>query len=875
VTALPTGTVTFLFTDIEGSTRLVQALGDRFGEILAEHHNLLREVFEDRGGVEVSTEGDAFFVVFTSATAAVEAAVRAQQVLAAHRWPHDAAVRVRMGVHTGEGVLVGGSYVGLDVHRAARIASAAHGGQVIVSDATRALVQGSRGHDLRLKDLGDHLLKDLERAEHLYQVCSDGLPSDFPSPRSISARPNNLPAAMTPFIERAREVDAILELMAASRLVTLTGPGGTGKTRLGLKVATERLLNYEDGAFAVFLAPVEDPDLVPSMIAATLGLREQGMTPIADSLRDHLSDKHMLLVLDNFEQVVPAATVVSELLLAAPRVDALVTSRARLRVSGEREYPVPPMALPDPEQLPPVEALSGYEAIELFVDRARAIVPNFDLTDGNARAIAEICWRLDGLPLAIELAAARIRLLGPEEMLQRLPKGLAFLAEGARDVPARQQTLRNAIAWSYDLLDEPLRAFFRRLGVFVGGWSFGFVDEVCDPDGELGIDALTALEGLIENNLVLSLETDRGTTRFRMLQTIREFALEVLDEEERASVRRRHAEFFLVFVEARSEALTRDPDALAETALEHDNVRAALRWAIDNSEAEMALRISSSLWRFWMLQSHLAEGRNWLTEVLALRGAAERRSLRGRALMALGSIAYWQNDFEATRGYYLEALEIFRGLDDRSGLAEALYNVGFVHLVERDPERARPYYDESHRIAQELNDERGLARVAWARAMCALQEENWEEARLRAQEALDRFGALDDWFGISLGRFVFYQAARLTGDLDEARRLMLESLDEAEIRTDTAALFSVIESLAALDSAAGLYERALALGGAADAFRKAYGGGAPPPLIELVDVRDAARRSLSDERIAEFWHRGSDMSLDEALALARTMPTGD
>jgi predicted ATPase len=622
------------------------------------------------------------------------------------------------------------------------------------------------------------------------------------------------------------------------------------------------------------LAPVEDPDLVPSTIAATLGLREQGTTPMADSLRDHLSDKHMFLVLDNFEQVMPAATFVSDLLLAAPRVDALVTSRAPLRVLGEREYPVPPMALADPEQLPPVEVLSGYEAIELFVDRARAIVPNFALTDGNARAIAEICWRLDGLPLAIELAAARIRLLGPEEMLQRLSKGLAFLAGGARDVPARQQTLRNAIAWSYDLLDEPLRGFFRRLGIFVGGWSLGFVDEVCDPAGELGIDPLTALEGLIENSLVVSFETDRGTTRFRMLETIREFALDVLDEEERASVRRRHAEFFLGFVEARSEAFTRDRLTIAETALEHDNLRAALRWAIETSEAEMALRISSSLWRFWMLQSHLAEGRNWLTEVLALQGAAERPSLRGRALMALGSIAYWQNDFEATRGYYLEALEIFRRLDDRAALAEALYNVGFVHLVAREPERARPYYDESRQIAQELNDERGLARAAWARAMCALQEENWEEARLCAQETLDRFTALDDWFGISLGRFVFFQVARLTGDLQEARRLMLESLDDAESRADTMALFSVIESIAALDSTAGLHERALALGAAADAFRKTYGGGAPPALIELVDVREAARRSLSEEEIAEHWEHGRDMSLDEALVLART-PTGD
>jgi tetratricopeptide (TPR) repeat protein len=533
------------------------------------------------------------------------------------------------------------------------------------------------------------------------------------------------------------------------------------------------------------------------------------------------------------------------------------------------------MSLPDPERLPPLEILTGYEAVELFVDRARAVKPEFALSERNAPAIAEICWRLDGLPLAIELAAARVRLLGPEEMLERLRKGLALLAGGARDLPARQQTLRGAIAWSYDLLDEPLRAFFRRLGIFVGGWSFVAVDEICNPEGELGVDTFAALEALAENSLIRSVETDRGTTRFRMLQTIREFALESLVGDEMFSISRRHADFFLAFVEQRVDAFTKDRDAVEDTSLEHDNIRAVLRWAIDNADTDVALRLASCLWRFWMLNSHLAEGRRWLTDALALPGATERNSLRAKALMSLGSITYWQNDFEATRRHYLEGLEIFRDLGDRAALGEALYNVGFLHLIERDPQNARPYYEESRQIAEELGDEPGLARTAWALAMSALQERDWDEAAVRARETVDRFTALDDWFGISLGKFVFYQIARLTEDYREARRLMLETLEEGESRADEPSVHSVFESLAGLEAAQGRHVRALKLGGVAAAFKESYGGGAPPALIDIVDPRESAHGHLDEARISELWEEGRAMPLEEALALARKDPDAD
>ena len=868
---LPTGTVTFMFTDIEGSTRLLRDLGDRYGEVLADHNRMLREAFSAHGGIEVSTEGDAFFVVFTRPLDAVSAAARAQRSLSERSEATGIDVRVRIGIHTGEGRLLGDNYGGLDVHRAARIASSAHGGQVLLSDATRALVEPSLGPDVRIKDLGEHELKDLEHPERLLQLCAEGLRFDFPEPRSLLARPNNLPQMTTPFVARDHELKEILALLDANRLVTLTGPGGTGKTRLAMATAAEALLDFDDGAFAVFLSPVSDPGLVASTIATALGVREQGTTPIADSVTDYLSDKHMLLVLDNFEQVVSAAPFVASLLASASRLTVLVTSRAALRISGEQQYPVPPMTLPDLKRLPPLEALSGYEAVSLFVQRARAVKPDFRLTEENAHAIAEICWRLDGLPLAIELAAARVRLLGVGDILTRLDKRLSLLTGGARDLPARQQTLRDAIAWSYNLLDEPLRAFFMRLAVFVGGWTLQAADEICNPDGELGVDTLDALGALTEGSLVRQVETESDQTRFRMLQTIREYGLELLESSPGADeVKDRHARFFLDLAEEVSPRLTTaDAEAARALEMDHDNLRAVLRWALVRQEVEVALRLGTSLWRFWQLNSHLAEGRRWLSDILALPAAEQRTKLRAGALMALGSITYWQNDFEPTRAGYLEALEISRAIGDRPGTAEALYNTGFLSLLDRDPAGARPFYEESRALARELGDDHAAARAIWGLSMCALQERNLEAARALADEGLALFEALDDWFGISTVRFVYFQIARLTGNVDEAYRITRLTLEDVRLSDDFAAYSAVIEMLMAIESMRGRHESALRMGGAAEAMRTLYGGGSPPPLLDFANPRPAAAKALGPERSAELWDEGRAMSVGEALAAAR------
>jgi predicted ATPase/class 3 adenylate cyclase len=499
--SLPIGTVTFLFTDIEGSTRLLKALGSGYRDVLERHAAIMREALAEYEGVEVSTEGDAFFAAFRSAPMAVAAAVAAQQRLANEPWPVGHPVRVRMGLHTGEGRRGGDSYVGLDVHRAARIAAAGHGGQVLLSAASRSLVEAALPEGVTLRDLGMHRLKDLDQPEHLGQLVINGLEQEFPAIRTLET-PTNLPAELTSFVGREREVDEALELLSTTRLLTLTGPGGAGKTRLAIRIAARLQSAYADGVFFVDLAPLTDPGLVLPTVARTLGLSDQAQRSIVDLLKDHLELQNVLLVLDNFEHVLAAREGIQDLLAAAPRVKVLVTSRSRLSLYGEQEFPVPSLALPDRGAIGDLDRLSQYEAVALFVERARAAEPAFGITNENAPAVAEICVRLDGLPLAIELAASRVRLLEPGEILARLEQRLPLLTAGGANLPERQRTLRGAIDWSYELLEAPHRSLFRRLSIFAGGCTLMAVEAVCNPGGELGLDTLEGMASLVDQSLL-------------------------------------------------------------------------------------------------------------------------------------------------------------------------------------------------------------------------------------------------------------------------------------------------------------------------------------------------------------------------------------
>ena len=562
--------------------------------------------------------------MFQRPSVAVAAAVDAQRRLAAEPWPDGVSIRVRMGLHTGDGALdVDGEYVGADVHRAARVAGAGHGGQILLSETTSALVTDELPDGVRIHGLGEHRLKDL-RPERICQLVIDGLQADFPPIRSLDRRPNNLPTQLTSFIGREAELAEANRLLGTTRLLTLTGPGGTGKTRLSLQLAADVAHEFDDGVWFVPLEPVRDPTLVASQIASTLGLVETATRSARDLIVEWLGQRHVLLVLDNFEQVIEGAPLVADLLRSCDRLSVIATSRAPLHVSGEQEYPVPGLPVPrdilalselQKLNLPQADrdlaaaGISQYEAVRLFIARAVAVRPDFAVTNENAPAVAGICARLHGMPLAIELAAARVKLLAPDAILQRLERQLGVLAAGSRDLPERQQTLRGAIAWSYDLLAEGERRLLARLSVFVGGCELETAEAVCGPADEIGGEVLDGLMALSDQSLVKAEEFEGGT-RFRQLDTIREFAAEQLAAgEEREEIERRHTAAFLALAEAAAPELAGHDQRrwLGRLERDHDNIRTVLDRTVAAQDAGVAIRVGFAMWRYWQKRGHLAE----------------------------------------------------------------------------------------------------------------------------------------------------------------------------------------------------------------------------------------------------------------------------
>ncbi len=820
----PSGTVTFLFTDIEGSTRLLQELGDQYPEVLKEHHRLLRSAFGEWRGREISTEGDAFFVAFDRARDAVAAAMAAQRSLAQYPWPGGQAVRVRMGLHTGEPTFSDGTYVGLDVHRAARICSAGHGGQVLMSQTTCELVQQNLPEGVSLRDLGRHYLKDLQHPEHLYQVTVAELPSEFPPLKTRPTRPSNLPAQPNELIGREEEVETVRRLLLreAVRAITLTGPGGTGKTRLAVQIAAGLADGFHDGVYFVGLASIGEPNLVASTIAMVLGIRENPARPVLESLKDFLQGKDILLVLDNFEQIVAAAPVVAALLATCSGAKVLVTSRIVLHISGEHEYPVPPLKLPESGRLPDPETLGGYSAVALFVQRARAVKPGFTLTNDNAMAVARICGHLDGLPLAIELAASRIKLLSPQAMLDRLGSRLDFLRGGARDVPARHQTLRQAIAWSYDLLADDERAFFRRISIFVGGCTLEAVEQVCSGVGAPGGDALDAVGALVDKSLLRQEEGPGAEPRFVMLETIREYGLECLKAaEDWESARRAHALCSLGLAEQAEGELTGPRQSLWLDRLEseHDNLRAALSWVEESGEAEMGLRLGAALWRFWLTRGHMREGRDRLERLLALPGAGARTSARAKGLHGLGTIILEISDFSQARPFLEESLSIWRALGDKKGMAAALNNLGWLACQIGDFATARSLSEEALGRNRDLGEKRGIAVALNNLGAVALHQSEYAAAIALYGESLALRREIGDRRGFAYVQVWLAWAHLQRGDyaraasiLDEALGVFRELNDKQLISWALAHQGLLAYDLGENDRAQVLLEESVALG---------------------------------------------------------------
>ncbi|TML03073.1 MAG: hypothetical protein E6G36_10295 [Actinobacteria bacterium] len=764
---LPSGTVTLVFTDIAGSTRLLEQLGEHYADALAEHRRLLRATFEGHGGVEVDTQGDAFFVAFEKASDALAAAVDAQIALAVQ-----GPIRARIGIHTGEPALTDEGYVGIDVHRAARIAAAGHGAQILLSQSTRQLVDHGA-----LRDLGEHRLKDVGLLR-IYQVGDE----TFAPLKTLSQM--NLPLPPTPLVGRKRELADLLRLLRAerTRLVTIVGPGGIGKTRLALETGAELVTAFEDGASFVDLSAVRDPELVQPTIAGALG--------IGGELVDHLRERELLLVLDNLEQVVDVAPDIARLLDACTRLAVLATSREPLRLRAELEYPIRPLA----------EA----PAAELFRQRARAIEPEFD---ADYQRLAALCDRLDRIPLAIELAAARVKILSTDELLSRLDRRLPLLTGGARDAPERQRTLRATIEWSYELLEEDERRLFAQLAVFVGGWTVAGAEEVCEA-------RLDTLQSLVDKNLA---RPENG--RFRMLETILEYALERFEESDEAEqLRSRHAEhFFALALRAEPEVTGAEQHLwLDRLAADYENLRATFEWyAATPGGAAKGLRLASALVLFWFNRSLFRDGLHWLERMLAeaeddatvaragalwgagllwaLVGDEERAAPRleqglalahrlgddtniARSLEVLGLLAFFENDVRRARDLLEEGAEVARRAGDHWGLADALGTLGSIYPLQGEFDRADTVGTEARAIGRKYGDRQGIRMANFGLALTAARRGRLSAARSLSEEGLAICREIGDLWFVSYFLWILATTAVESGDYEAARAHADESL---------------------------------------------------------------------------------------------------
>jgi predicted ATPase/class 3 adenylate cyclase len=869
---LPSGTVTLLFTDVEGSTQLLRQLGDRYASALEEHRRLLRRAFEACHGCEVDSQGDSFFVAFDRAADAVAAAVAAQRALAAHPWPEDGAVRVRMGLHTGEPTLTPGGYVGLDVHRAARLCAAGHGGQVLLSRTTRDLVEQELPDGVELSDLGEHRLKDLPRPERVYQLAVGDLPTHFPPLRTLDASPNNLPTQLTSFVGREREIAEVERLLGMTRLLTLTGSGGAGKTRLALQVAADLLANYPDGVWLVELAPLADPAVVPQTVASALSLHEQRGRPLLVTLADYLRSRQMLLLLDNCEHLIEAcATLADELLRACPQLGILATSREALGIAGETAWRLPSLSLPDLQHLPPTESLTQYEAVRLFIERALAAQPSFAVTNQNAPAVAQVCHRLDGIPLAIELAAARVKALSVEQIAARLDDRFRLLTGGSRTALPRQQTLRAAIDWSYALLSEPERAVLRRLSVFAGGWALEAAEAVCSGDGLEDFGVLDLLCQLVDKSLVLA-EEQGGEARYRLLETVRQYAQDrLLEAGEAEAVRDRHRDWFLELVERAEPKLERSEQVVWFERLEqeHDNLRAALSWSqADARGVDAGLRLGAPLFQLWLKRGHIREGRERLTGLLAQSHTPT--SARAKALCAVGYLASAQGDYDQARGSMEESLALSRRLGDKRGIAIALGHLGRVAHAQGDYPGATTFLEESRALFEELGRESGLpCPVAATLADIARDQGDDRRARELYEQGLAPARARGDRHAAAYPLRGLAHLCRARGDFEEAEALFKESLALVWELKDQRCACLGIEGLARATAGHGRAERAARLFGIAEALRELVGTRLLPTERAAYEQDLASvHAELGEEAFAAAWAEGSSMSLEQAIAYA-------
>ncbi len=876
----PTGTVTFLFTDIEGSTRLWEQYPEPMKAAVAQHDALLRQAVEKHAGYVVKTTGDGLHAAFGAAHDALAAALAAQYSLARAMWSETGPLRVRMGLHTGPAQERDDDYFGPALNRAARVMAVGYGSQILLSDATYQLVRDRLPDGVNLRDMGECRLRDLGRPEHIFQVVAPDLPADFPLLKCLDAARNNLPRQPTPFIGRKADIERARQLFLDPnvQLVTFVGPGGIGKTRLALQVAAEAFDAFPDGVFFVDLALVADAAFVVPAIAQALDISEVAGRLLRDTLVDEIGDKRMLLILDSFEAVRPpdkSAQIVADLRAACVHLKLAVTSRTVLHLRGERDFHVEPLALPSPVragQTPPSDyatRLADYDAVRLFVARAQETQADFGITNANASDIASICRRLDGLPLAIELAAARLNMFTPQALLQRLNDALNFLTTGDVDMPERQRTIRACIAWSYNLLDAQEKMLFRRLAVFAGGCTAASAEALYSvflpsarPSTKKGRRPATLarrpfhdlLASLIDNSLLRTQGQPDGEPRFSMLEIVREYARERLASDRDAeAIHRHHAEHYIALAEQANEK-RRGPqqvEALNRLEREHDNLRAVLQWCLEASDrGGPALRLGTALWTFWDVRGYWTEGRQWLARVRAYTRQAKRiqiwaRLLNGEGSLAMrqsdyasahalikeglalyrelgdkagiaaastnsGNVAYSQGDYASAHRLYAESLALYRELGDKGGIASASGNLGNLAGSQGDYASARAHFKESLALSRELGDKRGIASASANLGSVAYSQGDYASARTHYEESLALSCELGDKVGIASGSRRLGSVAYSQGDYASAHRLYAESLTLSRDLEEKAGIASALGSLGNVAYSQGDYASARA-----------------------------------------------------------------
>jgi predicted ATPase/class 3 adenylate cyclase len=921
-TDLPSGTVTFLFTDIEGSTRLWQQHPKTMPIALARHHALLQESFERNNGYVFQIMGDAFCAAFATATDALNAAIKAQRALRDEPWGEISLLKVRMAVHTGPAEVKAGDYTsgeygsGLTLSHTARLLSAGHGGQILLTLAAAELVQDYLSEDVTLRDMGAPRLKDLVRAGTIYQAVIPDLMSDFPPLKTVDVSPNNLPLQLTSFIGREEEISQVKELLTQSRMLTMIGAGGSGKTRLALQVAAGILDTYPDGVWLVELASLTDPTLVLQTISAVLGIREQTGQPSLKAVVDFVCGKEILLLMDNCEHLIEVcAQIADNLLHACPNVSLIATSRERLDIEGEHIFYVPSLELPSLVPTSSLKDIAQSEAVRLLHERAVAIQPSFEINIINSYAVTQICHRLDGIPLAIELAAARFRMLSPEQIASRLDDRFRLLTTGSRTALPRHQTLSALIDWSHDLLSEEERVLFRRLSVFSGGWTLDAAEQVGSSGDSFESrieteEVLELLDSLASKSLVIVDEQD-GDTRYGMLKTIRAYSLTRMREaSEEEQVRRAHLNYFLKLAEMSEPELLGDERAHWDRRLEleQDNLRGALAWALTEKsttiDAESGSLVAGTMFMYWYMHGYLNEGRRWLD--LALARFQGRTMARAKALSGSGTLAWQQGDYTDASICFDESIQLWRELGIDDGLAEAQHFSGHLEFDQRNYDLAKELFAESLDYYQQVGDTQriltlmsDIGLVAYHLGDYASAQKSFEEALLRwrergnqesvadvlnrlgdlarvdgrydlarsyYEESLELFRTMNAKLGIASGLHKLGQVSRHQGRDERARELFRESLILQQETGNKQGIIECIAGIAGLEMVKEEFERAVVLFGATEALLDALGAPlAPADRVVREGDLELLKNQLDTRIYSTAWAKGYAMTQDQAI----------